>query len=705
MAEAITKTFDDAKREGRTVLVTFLTAGYPTVKDTVDIMRGYQDGGSGIIELGMPFSDPIADGPVIQHSNNVALQNGVTTSKVLELVRAARSAGVTVPIILMGYYNPIWAYGLEKFVSEAAEAGVNGLLIVDLLPEAAHDLRSLLQRSGMSLIPLVAPSTTDERLAFLSKVAGAFVYVVSRMGTTGMRNSVEDDLGSLIARVRKAMGNKIPLAVGFGVTTREHFDKVAEVADGVIVGSKLVTLIDSGTENAYEAVKSSCEDLVASQVKTAGNVDDHKSHLIEKPSADNISEEDPVPYVLEGAFGQFGGQFVPEALHACLRELTAGFEAAIADPSFWEEFRALYPYMGRPSSFHKAERLSKYGGGATIWLKREDLNHTGSHKINNALAQVLLAIRLGKSRIIAETGAGQHGVATATACAKFGLQCTVFMGAEDVKRQALNVFRMKLLGAEVVAVSSGSKTLRDATSEAFRYWVSHLKDTHYVVGSAIGPHPYPLLVRTFQSVIGQETKRQFAELNDGKLPDAIVACVGGGSNSTGIFSPFENDTTVHLVGVEAGGDGIETGRHSATLTAGTTGIFHGVKTYVLQDADGQIKETHSISAGLDYPGVGPELASWKASGRAEFRTATDAQALEGLKLLSQLEGIIPALESSHAVYVAIQLAKTMKPDQHVVINVSGRGDKDVQTIADVLPKLGPQIGWDLRFEKDPTSSK
>lgn len=272
------------------------------------------------------------------------------------------------------------------------------------------------------------------------------------------------------------------------------------------------------------------------------------------------------------------------------------------------------------------------------------------------------------------------------------------MGAEDVRRQALNVFRMRILGAEVIAVTNGTKTLRDATSEAFRNWVTNLETTHYVVGSAIGPHPYPTLVRTFQSVIGNEAKEQFKELNDGKLPDAIVACVGGGSNSTGIFSPFEHDLSVKLLGVEAGGDGLDTEFHSATLTAGVPGVFHGVKTYVLQTNDGQIHDTHSVSAGLDYPGVGPELAAWKASGRAQFVAATDAQALQGFKLLSELEGIIPALESSHAVYGAVELAKTMKPEQHIIINVSGRGDKDVQSVAEVLPKLGPKIGWDLRFE-------
>jgi tryptophan synthase len=380
----------------------------------------------------------------------------------------------------------------------------------------------------------------------------------------------------------------------------------------------------------------------------------------------------------------------------CLSELEEGFNKIKDDPAFWEEYRSYYPWMGRPGQLHKAERLTEHAGGANIWLKREDLNHTGSHKINNALGQLLLARRLGKKKIIAETGAGQHGVATATVCAKFGMECTVYMGAEDVRRQALNVFRMKLLGAKVVAVEAGSRTLRDAVNEALRAWVVNLDDTHYIIGSAIGPHPFPTIVRTFQSVIGNETKAQMLEKR-GKLPDAVVACVGGGSNATGMFYPFQNDLSVKLLGVEAGGDGVDTLRHSATLAAGSKGVLHGVRTYILQNEHGQISDTHSISAGLDYPGVGPELSNWKDTDRAKFVAATDAEAFIGFRLMSQLEGIIPALESSHGIYGAIELAKTMDKDQDVVICLSGRGDKDVQSVADELPKLGPKIGWDLRF--------
>lgn len=707
MSEQLRQTFANAKEEGRKALVTFMTAGYPTVAETVPILKGFQDGGVDVIEVGMPFSDPIADGPTIQVANTVALQNGVTLRQTLSLVSQARDEGVTVPIILMGYYNPVMNYGEEQFIKDAAQAGVNGFILVDLPPEDALKIRNYARENGVSLVPLVAPSTTDERLELLAHIADSFVYVVSRMGTTGAQTSVTNDIGDLVSRVRK-FTKDTPLAVGFGVSTREHFTSVGSVADGVVIGSKIVTLCKEAAEGTrYETAKTYCEGILNGEKHAVLSTEEfkaaHSKSLEEVKQHIAVANEFDETHKFPSKFGDFGGQYVPEALHACLRELEAGFEEAVADPSFWEEFKSLHSYIGRPSSLHKADRLTQYCGGPQIWLKREDLNHTGSHKINNALAQVLMAKRLGKTNIIAETGAGQHGVATATACAKFGLECTVYMGAEDVRRQALNVFRMRILGAKVVAVTNGTKTLRDATSEAFRSWVTNLKTTYYVVGSAIGPHPYPTLVRTFQSVIGKETKEQFAALNDGKLPDAIVACVGGGSNSTGMFSPFENDTSVKLLGVEAGGDGIETDFHSATLTVGRPGVFHGVKTYVLQDDDGQVHDTHSVSAGLDYPGVGPELAFWKATGRAQFVAATDAQALEGFKILSQLEGIIPALESSHAVYGAIQLAKEMNPDQHLIINISGRGDKDVQSVAEVLPKLGPKINWDLRFTEDPSA--
>jgi tryptophan synthase beta chain len=380
---------------------------------------------------------------------------------------------------------------------------------------------------------------------------------------------------------------------------------------------------------------------------------------------------------------------VPETIMAALDELEAAYAAAQADPAFHTQLAALHAdYVGRATPLYHAVRLSAQAGGAQIYLKREDLAHTGAHKINNALGQALLARRMGKQRIIAETGAGQHGVASATVCALLGLDCIVYMGEVDIQRQALNVFRMKLLGTEVRPVTSGSRTLKDAINEAMRDWVTNVADTFYLIGSVVGPHPYPRIVRDFQAVIGQEARAQaLAKL--GRLPDAVVACVGGGSNSMGIFHPFIGDAGVRLVGVEAGGDGLDTAHHAATLSAGSPGVLHGARSYMLQDADGQVIETHSISAGLDYPGVGPEHAYLKDSGRAAYVAVTDAEALDGLQTLCRLEGIIPALESAHAVYYGMKLAATMRPDQVVIINLSGRGDKDMGTVAGALGvKLG-----------------
>lgn len=702
MSQELREAFLKAKKEGRAALVTFVTAGYPTIEDTVPILKGFQAGGVDIIELGVPFSDPIGDGPTIQVSNTAALKNGMSVKKTLELVTKARAAGVTVPIILMGYYNPILIYGEKEMVNDTKKAGANGFIVVDLPPEEAVRFRDVCATEGLSYVPLVAPSTTDDRLKVMGEVADSFIYVVSRMGVTGAGTAVSKDAGPLCEHVRKVTGGHTPLAVGFGVSTREHYLQVAKDADGVVIGSQIVNVVSAAPAGQREAA---AKKYVESILVGAGNNVVPDDDITLEPIGVVDHPDFKESHIHNPRFGNYGGQYVPEALHSCLSELEDAFEDAIADPEFWKELHSLDSYVGRPSSLHPADRLTEYGGGARIWLKREDLNHTGSHKINNALAQVIIARRLGKTNIIAETGAGQHGVATATAAAKFGLGCTVFMGAEDVDRQALNVFRMRILGAKVVAVTNGTQTLRDATSEAFRYWVSHVKDTHYVVGSAIGPHPYPTMVRTFQSVIGREIKQQFAEQNDGKLPDLVVACVGGGSNSTGTFSPFENDTEVKLMGCEAGGEGIETGNHSATLTAGKPGVFHGVKTYVLENEDGQIHDTYSVSAGLDYPGVGPELASWKDSGRVKFIAVTDAQALEGFRLLSQYEGIIPALESSHAVYGALQEAKKMGKDKNIVITVSGRGDKDVRSVAKVLNTLGPKIGWDLRFGSLDDASK
>jgi tryptophan synthase beta chain len=382
-----------------------------------------------------------------------------------------------------------------------------------------------------------------------------------------------------------------------------------------------------------------------------------------------------------GRFGQFGGKFVAETLMSALSDLEALYRRLKDDPEFQREFdEDLAHYVGRPSPLYEAKRLSDDIGGARIYLKREDLNHTGAHKVNNTIGQALLAKYMGKKRVIAETGAGQHGVASATVAARLGLECHVFMGEEDVKRQALNVYRMKLLGANVIPVSSGSKTLKDAMNEALRDWVTYVDDTFYIIGTVAGPHPYPMLVRDFQSVIGREARAQSLAMT-GKLPDALVACVGGGSNAIGLFHPFLADDAVAMYGVEAGGHGIETGQHAAPLSAGTPGILHGNRTYLMQDDDGQIMHTHSVSAGLDYPGVGPEHSWLKDIGRVEYVAANDDEALAAFHRLTRVEGIMPALETAHALAYAEKLAATMSPDQHIIVNLSGRGDKDILTVA------------------------
>ncbi|KAG9997570.1 tryptophan synthase-like protein, partial [Aureobasidium melanogenum] len=680
-------------------------------------------GGADIIELGMPFTDPIADGPTIQKANTQALKNGVNIVSTIQMVKDARKRGLRTPVMLMGYYNPVLSYGEDKILKDCKAAGVNGFIMVDLPPEEAVRFRNHCSKIGLSYIPLIAPATSENRMKLLCKIADSFIYVVSRMGVTGATASVNTALPDLLERVHKYSGG-VAAAVGFGVSTREHYLSIGSMAEGVVIGSQIIqTLADAPAGQGAQAVEDYLDgitqrrDIIKAQPREGGVIETtNEDGVPEEIHVDGVVKEEDTPDgpgladqiealntdgpmdsdAIPARFGEFGGQYVPESLMDCLRELEDGFKAAINDEKFWEEYRSHYEWMGRPGHLHMAERLTEHAGGANIWLKREDLNHTGSHKINNALGQVLLARRLGKTEIIAETGAGQHGVATATVCAKFGMKCTVYMGAEDVRRQALNVFRIKLLGAQVVAVEAGSRTLRDAVNEAMRAWVVKLDTTHYIIGSAIGPHPFPTIVRTFQSVIGQETKDQMMAMK-GKLPDAVVACVGGGSNAVGMFYPFSKDPSVKLLGVEAGGDGVDTDRHSATLSGGTHGVLHGVRTYILQDKHGQISDTHSVSAGLDYPGVGPELANWKDTDRAKFIAATDAEAFIGFRLLSQLEGIIPALETSHAIFGAIELAKTMKKGEDIVICLSGRGDKDVQSVAEELPKIGPKIGWDLRF--------
>ncbi len=385
-----------------------------------------------------------------------------------------------------------------------------------------------------------------------------------------------------------------------------------------------------------------------------------------------------------GHFGPYGGVFVPETLYSALQQLLAEYQKAQNDPDFHRQFQGyMRDFVGRPSRLYFAKRLTEAFGGPRIYLKREDLNHTGAHKINNTIGQALLTLRMGKKRLIAETGAGQHGVATATAAALFGLQCDVYMGAEDVRRQNLNVFRMRLMGARVIEVNSGSKTLKDATNEAMRDWMGSVEHTHYIIGSVVGPHPFPMIVRDFQSLIGKEAKQQCMEA-EGRLPDCVIACVGGGSNAAGIFAPFADDPSVKLVGIEAGGRSSALGQHAAALCAGKPGVLHGSLSYVLQDEDGQTADVHSVSAGLDYPGVGPEHAFWKDAGRVQYVSITDAEALAAFRQLAQLEGILPALESAHAFAYLAKVAPAMPKDQIVIVNLSGRGDKDCQEVARLI---------------------
>jgi tryptophan synthase beta chain len=394
-----------------------------------------------------------------------------------------------------------------------------------------------------------------------------------------------------------------------------------------------------------------------------------------------VSYQEPDP---RGHFGQFGGRYVAETLMPALLELEEHYRQCQVDPSFQAEFDSyLKNYVGRPSPLYFAERLTEHLGGAKIYLKREDLNHTGAHKVNNTVGQILLARRMGKRKVIAETGAGQQGVATATVAALFGLECDVFMGTEDIRRQSLNVFRMKLLGARVHEVTSGTATLKDAMNEALRYWVTHVRETFYVIGTVAGPHPYPQMVRDFQSIIGHESKQQLMAA-EGLLPDVAVACIGGGSNAMGLFYPFVNDPSVRLIGVEAAGLGVETGKHAASISAGRVGVLHGNKTYLLQDEDGQIQHAHSISAGLDYPGVGPEHALLKDLGRAEYVSVTDDEALAAFRMLTEMEGIIPALESAHAIAYLLKLAPELSPEKVVLVCLSGRGDKDIHTVAEAM---------------------
>eukprot|EP00656_Telonema_subtile_P004784 TRINITY_DN12185_c0_g1_i2.p1 TRINITY_DN12185_c0_g1~~TRINITY_DN12185_c0_g1_i2.p1 ORF type:complete len:681 (+),score=226.28 TRINITY_DN12185_c0_g1_i2:154-2196(+) len=676
MAAKLVATFRQSKEQGRPAFVGFVTAGFPEIDSSVNVLLGMQAGGADVIEVGIPFTDPLADGATIQFANEQALKNGMTLNGAFEIVEKARAAGLTVPVVMMGYCNPFLAMGYDKLCERAASVGVEGFIVVDLPADETKDFVGSCSKHGRSYIPLITPTTTDERMQALGSLGTSFVYVVSVAGVTGARAAVADSLPTFLERVKRLC--PLPAAVGFGISTHEHVVEIGKFADGVVVGSAIINAIKAA-EDPAEAARQTVNALTQS------------SSPVAPPVVTAADEERATPgggleiqNAVKDGMGKFGGRYIPETLVDAHEQLEIMYNKTKNDPEFVAELdRLRREYVGGPTPLYHASRLTELCGGARVWFKREELAHTGAHKINNALGQCLLAKKLGKNRVIAETGAGQHGVATATACALLGLEAVVYMGAVDMERQALNVFKIRMLGAEVVGVTSGSKTLKDAINEAMRDWVTNVDTTHYCIGSAVGPHPFPTIVRDFQSVMGIEARAQMLA-QAGRLPDKVVACVGGGSNAIGIFYPFVKDETVELIGVEAGGESGLSGLHSATINSGKMGVLHGTMTYVMQDDDGQIEETHSVSAGLDYPAVGPEHAHLHDIGRAQYLIATDSQALEALQLVSRTEGIIPALETSHALHVALELAKGMSADQDILINISGRGDKDMVSVARAL---------------------
>lgn len=690
----IQERFEHCKAQQRVAFVAFVTAGFPNKDATVDVLLGLEESGADVIELGVPFSDPMADGATIEEASRQALEHHTSLADCFANVEQARAKGLKVPVVLMGYYNNFLQHGLDKTCMDAQAKGVDGFIIVDLPCEQADDFYPKCVEHDLSLVPIVAPTSTPERMKKAAEIADSFIYIVSVLGVTGARTEVSKEVEQVVKGVRAATdGRGIYLAVGFGISSRAHVQEIGKFADGAVVGSKIVQAL--GSPGGITAVKALVKELSGGPLAVTANG---------TPSAKR-----PRTGVANGAttsssswyFGKYGGRYIPETLMEAHEELSKAWDATKNDATFQAELKRLRKeFVGGPTALYFAKNITEKMGGAQLWFKREELAHTGAHKINNSLGQALLAMRLGKRRIIAETGAGQHGVATATACALLGLECVVYMGSIDMERQALNVFRMKMLGAQVVPAESGSKTLKDAINEAMRDWVTNIRTTHYIIGSAVGPHPFPDIVRELQSVIGIEARAQMLNQTDahptftngpGRLPSTVVACVGGGSNAIGMFAAFLDDKDVEIIGVEAGGtvaapkpDDHAAKEHSATLTAGTPGVLHGSRTYLLQDGQGQITETHSISAGLDYPGVGPQHAALKDSGRVKYVSVTDSQALEAMQFVSRTEGIIPALEPSHALSYAIELCKTRPKDDIILVNLCGRGDKDMMSVAKAL---------------------
>ncbi|GAA5990134.1 hypothetical protein JCM10908_005837 [Rhodotorula pacifica] len=668
MASQLRETFRRRRAANEPAFVTFVTAGFPTIETTVPLLLAMERGGADVIELGVPFSDPLADGPAIQHCNSVALSQGVDYAMCLELVQDARAQGLKAPVILMGYYNPFFAYGDERAVQHARMAGANGFIVVDLPPEEGTDFRNACTREGMSYVPLIAPVTSHARIRFLASIADSFVYVVSKMGTTGASDKVASTLTSRLTDIRNLIGDTIPLAVGFGVATQAHFEEVGRNADGVVIGSQLVTVIKNasvaGTAAAVSAAEAYCQQISANRTR--------QSPFLGTAVQRQALEPAPERAAAAARFGAFGGAYVAEPLVEALRSLAAAYADARGDPTFWEEWHAHAFQSARPTPIYEATRLTKVWGGARIWFKREDLNHHGSLKVYNAIGQVLLARRLGRTRIVTETGSGQHGVATATACAKFGLNCVVYMGEADMERGSLAVMRMRALGATVTAVNAGDKTLAAAANEALRDFVTNLSTSYYVAGSVTGPYPLPTIVRGFHSVVGRKLREQMMSAT-GLLPDAVVACSGRGSSAMASFHAFVDDEQVSLVAIEP--------LEAAPLAYGRKGVLRGAMTKILQNRDGQIAPTSSIAAGLDYPAVGPELASLHAMGRVRSMTVSDDQARSAFTLLNELEGVLPSLEAAHAAWGGFQIAQSLSREANVVITICGGGVRDVETLA------------------------
>ncbi|KAJ2079617.1 hypothetical protein H4R24_003658 [Coemansia sp. RSA 988] len=661
------------KKLGRPTFVAYVVAGYPSPEVTVDVLLGLEKGGVDVIELGIPFTDPLADGPTIQAAHTVALANNIDIDSCIQIVSEARSRGLQIPVLFMGYYNPIMQYGEEKLVHRCSEEGIDGYIVVDLPPQEATSFRSLCKEARLSYIPLITPATTEERIKNLVQIADSFIYVVSRSGVTGARKSLDNHLPDLLARVQNY--TNLPLAVGFGVNTHEHFKDVGAMADGVVIGSQFITVMrNSRPRKAADAVRAYAEEASGRSIN-----DITRKKPLSRCRVSSFKTLPETQPLLPKWFGEFGGQYIAEALHDAMAGLEKVYAQCAASPEFWEEFRSFYSFMGRQTPLHFASKLSRKCGGAKIFLKREDLCYTGAHTINNAVGQALIAKRLGKTRIIADTCTGQNGISVAIVCAKLALKCVIYMGSEDMHRWQDNVYRIQMLGAKVIPVSSGSGRYKDAINEAMRDSVSNLQDTYYLVGSATGCHPFPTMVRDFQRVIGDETKEQILDLTK-RLPDAVVASVGSGSNAIGMFYPFIDNGEVRLVGVEAAGRGLETGAHAATLTAGSLGVLHGSKSYVLQDNNGQIMDTYSIAPGLSYAAVGPELSWLKETERAEYYSVTDEQAIEAFRALVRLDGTVPSLESAHAIYQGMRLASMMTTSQQIVVCISGRGERDINTV-------------------------